>query len=63
MLDLMVVFKEAMLKMLQQAIMKDVSSTNLKYIAQSMFNNHNGINRKSIVKKNQCLETKQHTPR
>ena len=30
MLDLMVVFKEAIVKMLQQAIMKDVSLTNLK---------------------------------
>lgn len=29
-LDLTVVFKEAIIKMLQQAIMKDISSTNLK---------------------------------
>lgn len=29
-LDLMVVLKEAIVKMLQQAIMKDISSTNLK---------------------------------
>lgn len=29
-LDLTVVFKEAIVKMLQQAIMKDISSTNLK---------------------------------